>query len=182
MKPIVRLFFIALAYCMPIAALADNKITVQGQVFDRASDTQLFVVNVRLLNAQDSTELVQTKADGEYDGPIRGQLVRKSIFIFPEVERNERYILEFTRENYEPLYLDLDPATVSSRVGNMNLGKIYMRIPPLPFYLLRPQCAQLCLVPRHPAWPQVQSNQPNNHELKPGAKVNLLPLQVTSSI
>ena len=127
MKPIVRLFFIALAYCMPIAALADNKITVQGQVFDRASDTQLFVVNVRLLNAQDSTELVQTKADGEYDGPIRGQLVRKSIFIFPEVERNERYILEFTRENYEPLYLDLDPATVSSRVGNMNLGKIYMR-------------------------------------------------------
>lgn len=112
---------------MSIAALAGNKITVQGHVYDRASHTQLFVVNVRLLNAQDSTELVQTKADGEYDGPVRGQLVRKSIFIFPEVERNKRYILEFTRENYEPLYLDLDPATVSSRVGNMNLGKIYMR-------------------------------------------------------
>ena len=127
MNTVVRIFLIALTYGLSITAFAGNKITLQGHVYDRASDTQLFVVNVRLLNAQDSTELVQTKADGEYNGPVRGQLVRKSIFIFPEVERNKKYILELTRENYEPLYLDIDPARASNRVDNMNLGKVYMK-------------------------------------------------------
>lgn len=63
-----RILLIVLTYVMSVTALAGNKITIQGHVYDKASDTQLFVVNVRLLYAQDSTELVQTKTDGEYDG------------------------------------------------------------------------------------------------------------------
>lgn len=127
MNTIICIFLLTLIYNVSVVAHASDRITIQGNVYDRASDTQLFVVNVRLLNAQDSTELVQAKADGEYDGPIKGMFVRKSIFIFPEVERNKKYILELTRENYEPLYLDIDPATVSDRVGKMNLGKIYLK-------------------------------------------------------
>lgn len=127
MNTIFRIFFTALIYSLSTTALASNKITLRGHLYDRASDTQLFVVNVRLLNAQDSTELVHAEADGEYDGPVKGQFIRKSIFIFPEVDRNKKYILEFTRENYEPLYLNIDPASISDRVDNMNLGKIYMK-------------------------------------------------------
>lgn len=81
---------------------------------------------MRLLNAQDSTEFVKAQADGEYDGSVKGQFIRKSIFIFPEIERNKIYILELTCENYELLYLDMDPTSISDRVNNMNLGKIYM--------------------------------------------------------
>lgn len=127
MNTIFRIFLTALIYSLSTTTLASNKITLRGHLYDRASDTQLFVVNVRLLNAQDSTELVHAEADGEYDGPVKGQFIRKSIFIFPEVDRNKKYILEFTRENYEPLYLNIDPASISDRVDNMNLGKIYMK-------------------------------------------------------
>ncbi len=127
MNTIFRIFLTALIYSLSTTTLASNKITLRGHLYDRASDTQLFVVNVRLLNAQDSTELVHVEADGEYDGPVKGQFIRKSIFIFPEVDRNKKYILEFTRENYEPLYLNIDPASISDRVDNMNLGKIYMK-------------------------------------------------------
>lgn len=121
------ILLLTLIYNVSITAHAADKIDIQGNVYDRASDTQLFIVNVRLLNAQDSTVIAETKADGEYDGPVSGKFIRKSIFIFPEINRKNKYILELTRDDYEPLYINVDPTTASNRLDNMNLGKIYMK-------------------------------------------------------
>ncbi len=92
-----------------------------------ASDTPLFVADARLLDAGDSAVIAETKAVGEFDGDVKGTFIRKPIFIFPEVDRDKKYILQLTREEYETLYIDIDPATVSNRLDNMNLGKIYMK-------------------------------------------------------
>lgn len=127
MKMRIAIFVIALISCLSITAHAADKITIQGSVYDRSSDTQLFVAKVRLLNGQDSTVLAETKAIGEFDGPVKGEFVKKSIFFFTDVSRNRKYILELTRDDYEPVYLEVDPSSVSGRLDNMNLGKIYMR-------------------------------------------------------
>lgn len=77
-----RILLIALTYVMSVTVLAGNKITIQGHVYDRATDTELFVAKACLLNAQDSTLIAETNAEGEFNGPVKGQLVRKSIFFF----------------------------------------------------------------------------------------------------
>lgn len=121
---------LTLIYNISVVAYAGDKITIQGNVYDRATDTQLFVADAKLLNYQDSTIVAKTKAVGEYDGAVKGTFEKKSIFIFPNVDRNKKYILELSRKDYETLHLDIDPTTISKRVDNMNLGKIYMkRIP-----------------------------------------------------
>lgn len=130
MKIQVATLVIAIINSLTSTSFAADKITIQGNVYDGASDTQLFVVDARLINMQDSTIFAKTKADGEYDGPVKGQFIRKSIFIFPGVDRNNKYILELTREDYEPLYMEVDPTTLSNRLDNMNLGKIYMKRAP----------------------------------------------------
>lgn len=130
MKIQVATLVISLIYSLSIAAYAVDKITIQGSVYDKTSDTQLFVVDAKLLSVQDSAIVAKTKAVGEYDGPIRGEFIKKSIFIFQNVDRNRKYIIELTHDNYETLHLEIDPTTVSKRLDNMNLGKIYMkRIP-----------------------------------------------------
>ena len=95
-------------------------------MYDKASDTQLFVADARLLDAKDSTIIATTKAVGEFDGAVKGTFVRKPVFIFPDVDRNKKYILQLTRQDYEPLYIEINPATISNRLDNLNLGKIYM--------------------------------------------------------
>jgi len=127
MKTKIAIFFMILIGWTLMSAKAAGRITIQGHVYDRATDTELFVAKARLLNAQDSTVSAETNADGEFDGPIKGQFVRKSIFFFQDVDRTKKYILELTRNDYEPLYLEIDPSSVSNRLGNMNLGKIYMK-------------------------------------------------------
>lgn len=112
---------------LALSANAVGSITLQGHVYDRATDTELFGAKVRLINAQDSTVVAETKAEGEFDGPIKGQFVRKSIFYFFDIERSKQYLLELTHEDYEPIFLEIDPATMSNRLDMMNLGKIYMR-------------------------------------------------------
>ena len=130
MKIQVATLIIYLIYSLSIAAHAVDKITIQGSVYDKTSDTQLFVVDAKLLSVQDSAIVAKTRAVGEYDGPIRGEFIKKSIFIFQNVDRNRKYIIELTHDNYETLHLEIDPTTVSKRLDNMNLGKIYMkRIP-----------------------------------------------------
>lgn len=130
MYTVLRIFLLACICGVSTNVMAGDKITIQGQVYDGASDTQLFGADVKLLNSQDSTELARTKAEGEFDGPIKGQFIRKSIFFFREVERDKKYILELTCENYGHLYLNIDPASVSSRLDRMDLGKIYMKRQP----------------------------------------------------
>ena len=122
-----RILLIALTYVMSVTVLAGNKITIQGHVYDRATDTELFVAKACLLNAQDSTLIAETNAEGEFNGPVKGQLVRKSIFFFFDIDRSKKYLLELTHADYEPVFLEIDPATLSNRVDMMNLGKIYMR-------------------------------------------------------
>lgn len=123
----VATLVVALIYSLSISAYAVDKLTIQGIVYDKASDTQLFVVDVKLLDVQDSTVIAHTKAVGEYEGQIKGEFERKSIFILSDIDRNNKYVLELTRDGYEPLYLTVDPATVSKRLDSMNLGKVYMR-------------------------------------------------------
>ena len=120
------LLCLALIFSLPITARVADKITIQGSVYDKASDTQLFVADARLLDAKDSTIIATTKAVGEFDGAVKGTFVRKPVFIFPDVDRNKKYILQLTRQDYEPLYIEINPATISNRLDNLNLGKIYM--------------------------------------------------------
>ncbi len=127
MKTKIAIFFLILICYSAISANATDRITIQGHVYDRATDTELFVVKARLLNAPDSTVVVETNAEGEFDGPVKGQFVRKSIFFFFDIDRTKKYILELTRSDYEPIFLEIDPTTLSNRVDNMNLGKIYMK-------------------------------------------------------
>lgn len=130
MKTKIAIFITIFVGFWSVSAHAADKITIRGNVYDRATDTELFVVKARLIIAQDSTEFTETNAVGEFDGPIKGELIRRSIFIFPDMDRNKKYILELTRDDYEPFYMEIDPTTVSNRVDNMNLGKLYMkRIP-----------------------------------------------------
>lgn len=110
-----------------LSANAVERITILGHVYDRATDTELFVAKVRLLNEQDSTIIAETNAEGEFNGPVKGQLVRKSIFYFFDIDRSKKYLLELTHADYEPVFLEIDPVTVSNRLDRMNLGKIYMR-------------------------------------------------------
>lgn len=127
MKTKITILLLILICCSSISANAAGKLTIKGHVYDRATDTELFVAKVRLLNAMDSTVVAETNAEGEFDGPVKGQFVRKSIFYFFDVNRSKKYILELTRTDYEPVFLDIDPATLSNRLDMMNLGKIYMR-------------------------------------------------------
>lgn len=120
----VATLVVALIYSLSISAYAVDKLTIRGIVYDKTSDTQLFVVDVKLLDAQDSTMIAHTKAVGEYEGQIKGEFERKSIFILSDIDRNNKYVLELTRDGYEPLYLTVDPATVSKRLDSMNLGKL----------------------------------------------------------
>lgn len=110
-----------------LSANAADRITIQGHVYDRATETELFAAKARLMNAQDSTIIAETNAEGEFDGPFKGQFVRKSKFYFFDVDRSKKYILELTRNDYEPVFLEIDPATLSNRLDNMNLGKIFMK-------------------------------------------------------
>lgn len=120
-------FFHIMIHSLSVASQAADKITLQGQVFDRATDTELFVADVKLLSLQDSLVVAATKAVGEFNGPVRGELVRKSIFYIPDVDRDKKYIVEVSRDDYETVYMDIDPSVISNRLDNMNLGKIYMK-------------------------------------------------------
>ncbi len=77
MKIQVATLVISLIYSLSIAAHAVDKITIQGSVYDKTSDTQLFVVDAKLLSVQDSAIVAKTKAVGEYDGPVRGEFARE---------------------------------------------------------------------------------------------------------
>lgn len=127
MKTKIAIFFLILMCCSSISTNAAGRITIEGHVYDRATDTELFVVRARLMNAQDSAIIAETNAEGEFDGPVKGQFVRKSIFFFFDVDRTKKYVLELTRADYEPVFLEIDPATLSNRSDMMNLGKIYMK-------------------------------------------------------
>ena len=127
MKTKIAIFFLIFICCSSVFANATGRITIQGHVYDRATDTELFVAKACLLNAQDSTLIAETNAEGEFNGPVKGQLVRKSIFYFFDIDRSKKYLLELTHADYEPVFLEIDPATLSKRVDMMNLGKIYMR-------------------------------------------------------
>lgn len=118
---------VALICALSVTARANDRITIQGSVFDKTSDTELFTADAKLLNDQDSTIVAMTKAVGEYDSHVKGEFIRKPIFVFRDLDRNQKYILELTCENYETLHLDIDPTTVSKRLDNMNLGKVYMK-------------------------------------------------------
>ncbi len=127
MKTRIAILFLILICSSFVSANAAGKITIQGHVYDRATDTELFVAKACLLNAQDSTLIAETNAEGEFDGSVKGQFVRKSIFYFFDVDRSKKYLLELTLADYEPVFLEIDPATVSNRLDRINLGKIYMR-------------------------------------------------------
>ncbi len=127
MKTRIAIFFLILICSSFVSANAAGKITIQGHVYDRATDTELFVAKACLMNVQDSTIIAETNAEGEFDGSVKGQFVRKSIFYFFDVDRSKKYLLELTLADYEPVFLEIDPATVSNRLDRINLGKISMR-------------------------------------------------------
>lgn len=82
MKIKIAVFLLVLLGCSALSANAADRITIQGHVYDRATDTELFSAKARLINAEDSAIIAETNAEGEFDGPVKGQFVRKSIFFF----------------------------------------------------------------------------------------------------
>ena len=93
MKTRIAIFFLILICSSFVSANAAGKITIQGHVYDRATDTELFVAKACLMNAQDSTIIAETNAEGEFDGSVKGQFVRKSIFYFFDVDRSKNTYL-----------------------------------------------------------------------------------------
>ena len=115
------------AFIINIPAFGADVISIQGIVYDRATDTQLFVAKARLLNSSDSTLLAETVADGYWDGAVWGEFERRSIFTFNDVDRSKKYIIELTRDDYQTLCVDIDPSTLSKRLEVLKLGKLYMK-------------------------------------------------------
>lgn len=71
MKTKISIFIAMLVSCWSVYALAGDNITIQGHVYDRATDTELFVAKACLMNAQDSTIIAETNAEGEFDGSVK---------------------------------------------------------------------------------------------------------------
>ena len=113
--------------CFTNNAYAADNIIIEGTVYDRATDTQLFGANVKLLNASDSTICVEAIADGERETGVGKESVRMSMFTISDIARSGKYILKITHADYQSLYLDIDPASLSKRANKMELGKLYLK-------------------------------------------------------
>ena len=122
LRSLLIIFFFAVSF----HAAAADAIIVRGAVYDRATDKELFGATARLLNASDSAIVAETVADGYWGGNATTPSVRRSIFMFYNVDRTRSYILELTADGYQHIYVDVDPATLSRRLDTMDLGKIYI--------------------------------------------------------
>ena len=111
----------------PVSAETFN---LQGRVKSSVNDTDLFGVNVRLLNATDSAFVAETEAIRHYRSNSTSgvhELTRVPVFIFSDLNRSDRYILELSCKKYETLYLSVDPTALSSKTDLMDFGDIYMQ-------------------------------------------------------
>lgn len=124
MKIKIITFVLILLYSLLTPVFAADTFSIEGLVKDRATDTDLFGVHVRLLNAVDSTLYAETEAKAY----VKNQDV--PLFIFRDLDRTRNYILELTRAGYELVYMDIDPSTLSKRLNVMNLGSLYMKKEP----------------------------------------------------
>ncbi|MCI9607306.1 MAG: outer membrane beta-barrel protein [Muribaculaceae bacterium] len=126
------LFSISLLLYIFVAAIPAGADTfnLQGRVKSSVNDTDLFGVNVRLLNATDSSLIAETEAIRHYrsnSNPGNHELTRVPVFIFNDLNRSSRYVLELSCKKYETLYLTVDPSALSSKSDLMDFGDIYMR-------------------------------------------------------
>lgn len=131
MKIKFAISILALICGLSTPAFAVGTFIIEGIVYDRATDTQLFGTEIRLINASDSTITAKTLADGYRGGNKDKEPVRMSMFTIYDVDRSGKYILELTHADYEPAYIDIDPVRLSNRLAVMNLGKLYMKRRPI---------------------------------------------------
>lgn len=121
------LTFIAFILLSSVSSYADTFV-LTGLVKNKATDTDLFDVNVRLLNASDSSVVAETDAHVIYYYGERREDLPK--FTINGIDRDGKYILELIKEDYDTYYQDIDPFTLSKRTNVMDLGKLYMKRSP----------------------------------------------------
>lgn len=117
---------------LPALLHAADTFSLAGYVKNRLTDTDLLGAHVRLLSAADSTVCAETDADAVYytgssDSYSSFREVHTPLFRFGDIDKSKKYILELTREDFETLYVDIDPATLSNRSSEMHLGSLYMK-------------------------------------------------------
>ncbi len=106
-------------------SIAADTFIITGSVKNRATDSDLFDVTVRLLNASDSTVYAtDTSRRTWYNNGVKTEM---PVFGFYNVDRDRKYILELSLDNYDTLYQDIDPATLSKRANKMDLGTLRLR-------------------------------------------------------
>lgn len=131
MKIKFAISILALICGLTTPAFAVRTFIIEGIVYDKSTDTQLFGTEIRLINASDSTIAAKALADGYRGGNKDKEPVRMSMFTIYDVDRSGKYILELTHADYEPVYIDIDPVRLSKRLAVMNLGKLYMKRSPV---------------------------------------------------
>ena len=114
---------------LPAMLHAADIFFLDGYVKNKYTDTDLLGAHVRLLSAADSTMCAEADAEAIYytGWPDTFQEVHSPYFKFRDVDRSKKYILEFTKEGFDTTYVDLDPASLSSRLNEFHLGSIYMK-------------------------------------------------------
>lgn len=121
--------FILALLSSSFSAMCDN-ISVRGLVRDRATSADLYGVMARILNAADSSLLAETKAEARWKSGYEGNWTEYSeprFEIHNVVDRGGKYILQLVRENYDTLYYNIDPSTVSKRAASMDIGTLFMK-------------------------------------------------------
>lgn len=126
-KTLGQILAILFIFFSAVSSHADT-FTITGTVKNRATDSDLFDVKVRLLNASDSSEYAVDRARRTWYS--NGMKSEEPVFQFYRVDREGKYILELSMEDYDTYYLDIDPSTISKRSDKMNLGNLYMRRSP----------------------------------------------------
>lgn len=109
------------------SVLADT-FNVKGIVKDKLTNTMLFGAKVKLLNPADSSIVAEGDAFRNWFSGSTGNMVETKIseFNLPDIDRGNRYILQITREGYEPYYGIVNPAALSNKLTTMELGDILM--------------------------------------------------------
>lgn len=125
-KVLIGILLIMVIACCG-SVLADT-FNVKGIVKDKLTNTMLFGAKVKLLNPADSSIVAEGDAFRNWFSGSTGNMVETKIseFNLPDIDRGNRYILEITREGYEPYYGIVNPAALSNKLTTMELGDILM--------------------------------------------------------
>lgn len=121
-----KLFFLTLLFAF-LSISAQQKVTVTGYIYDRATTKDLPNVKLTILNP-DRTVALETEALEDVVEIIGGQYKRYQIgyYKFDVAWASLPYIMRFSRNGYATLEQKLDLSKIASGQFELKLPPIYM--------------------------------------------------------